>query len=73
MKNLAPLFVEELENRSLNFKGTIQLKKDENIKIEFKPNTRYMKLCLPKDGFQELKSAVETKLDDWISDLLEQE
>lgn len=66
VKSLAFLFVENFDDRSLKFKGTMQLKKDENTKLEFKMGNRYFKLCLPKIEFQTLKNAVEAELDSWI-------
>src|SRR5690348_2076344 len=56
-------------NRLFNSSSVLQIQKDENTKIQFHRNSRYIKLCVPNNDMS-LKLEVENKLIDWISKTL---
>ena len=62
---------EQISNldKLLKSSNSLEIRKDDDFKIEFKPNTRYLKLCAPS-GDLVFKAEIEDILIDWISDTL---
>ena len=56
-------------NKLFNSNTPIKITKDENTKIELKPNRRWLKLCVSKED-NNTKQKVEMKLAEWISSTL---